>query len=232
MSFAQQLAVAVKEARYPQLSELSRQVWQAWSTGTLTDTEAQDAAEAIALRRSGGVPSIGPTRNNAPVTFLGARVRRPIIRKRSIERRRRLAASGPLPPAIAAHFTTGQLAVLRIVGDECRLHGSCSLHIDAIAARAGVCRSTVKTAIHRARELRLVTFEERRRRGLPSLTNIIRIISREWKLWLDRGPKVGVKNLTTTATGSYERHEFGAQHTRERGHSRPLFVRNRTLLLS
>jgi len=36
-----------------------------------------------------------------------------------------LAASGPLPPQLASHFTTGELTVLRIVGDEVKAHGVC-----------------------------------------------------------------------------------------------------------
>ena len=39
-------------------------------------------------------------------------------RQASIERRRRLAASGPLPPAMAARFTVSELAVLRIVANR------------------------------------------------------------------------------------------------------------------
>jgi hypothetical protein len=37
--------------------------------------------------------------------------------------------------------------VMRIVGDECRAKGFCDLHIDAIAARAGVHRTTVQNAL-------------------------------------------------------------------------------------
>jgi hypothetical protein len=40
---------------------------------------------------------------------------------------------------MASRFTQGELAALRIIGDECRQHGCCALHLDAIAARAGVC---------------------------------------------------------------------------------------------
>jgi hypothetical protein len=39
---------------------------------------------------------------------------------------------------------------MRIVGDECRAHGCCTLHIDAIAARAGVHRTTVQNALREA----------------------------------------------------------------------------------
>jgi hypothetical protein len=93
------------------------------------------------------------------------------------------------PPALACKFTVGQLSVLRIIGDEVRAHGTCSLHVDAIAARAGVCRTTAQDAVREARRLGFLMRQERRRKGQPSLTNILRIVSAEWKLWLDRGPK-------------------------------------------
>jgi len=55
-----------------------------------------------------------------------------------------------MPPALASRFTTGQLAVLRIVGDDVARNGACGLPIDAIAARAGVCRSLAQAAIRLA----------------------------------------------------------------------------------
>jgi hypothetical protein len=48
-----------------------------------------------------------------------------------------------MPPALAAKFTQAEMAAFRIVSDEVRHHGVCALHIDAIAARAGTCRTTV-----------------------------------------------------------------------------------------
>jgi hypothetical protein len=71
--------------------------------------------------------------NNASTAFLGGR---------------RPSTTGFTPSP--AHFTTGELAVLRIVGDEVRQHGACALYIDAIAARAGVCRTTAQNAIREA----------------------------------------------------------------------------------
>jgi hypothetical protein len=56
-----------------------------------------------------------------------------------------------MPPHLACKFTTSEQAVLRIVGDECRDHGCCALHIDAIAARAGTCRTTAQNALRMAR---------------------------------------------------------------------------------
>jgi hypothetical protein len=49
-----------------------------------------------------------------------------------------------MPPALAARFTQAEMAAFRIVSDEVSHHGVCALHIDAIAARAGTCRTTVK----------------------------------------------------------------------------------------
>jgi hypothetical protein len=80
------------------------------------------------------------------------------------------------------------MAAFRIVSDEVRHHGVCALHIDAIAARAGTCRTTVKNALRQARRLGLITVEERRRRGQKSLTNLVRIVSPEWMAWI-RGAK-------------------------------------------
>jgi hypothetical protein len=94
----------------------------------------------------------------------------------------------------------GELAVLRIVGDEVRQHGHCDRCVDEIAARAGVCRSLVKNALRTAARLGLLTVEERRREGRRNLPNVVRIVSREWLAWLARGPKpIGVKKVIPTA---------------------------------
>jgi hypothetical protein len=78
-----------------------------------------------------------------------------------------------------------EMAAFRIVSDEVCHHGVCGLYIDAIAARAGTCRTTVKNALREAR-----TVQERRRRGQKSLTNLVRIVSPEWMAWPDRGQKI------------------------------------------
>ncbi len=66
--------------------------------------------------RAAGKPQEGHSSRRGTVP--ARRPQRPPQRAIAIERRRRLASSGPLPPAIACRFTTGELAVLRIVGDE------------------------------------------------------------------------------------------------------------------
>jgi hypothetical protein len=182
----------------------------------------QAAAGAIQARRKGqGSPNapMAKGRNAPSATPSKPRPRRQQSpdRRASIERRRRLVASGPLPPPLAARFTWGEQAVMRIVGDECRQHGVCSLHIDAIAARAGVHRTTVQNALREAQGRGpvpgqpIVVVQERRRRGQRSLTNIIRIVSTEWRDWLRKGRRplgsnctTSVKNLSSTDTSKKE----------------------------
>src|SRR3954468_9681869 len=92
-----------------------------------------------------------------------------------------------MPPSLACKFTVSELAVLRIIGDEVRQHGLCDRCIDEMAARAGVCRRMVQTALGEAPRLGLLTIEERRRDGRRNLPNVIRIVSKEWTSWLVRG---------------------------------------------
>jgi hypothetical protein len=196
--FVDQLTASVEAAAYPRLNEIAKTVWSAWSAGHLSDDQAQRLAETID-RRKGGYRGQGLPSNSAPAGFSRARARvkqRSPDRIHSIERRRRLAASGPMPPTLADKFTTGELAVLRIVADEIRKYGTCSAYVDELAARAGVCRTTAQNAIRAARAHRLITVEERRRRGQASLTNIVKIISAEWRTWLRLG--TGFKKSSTT----------------------------------
>ncbi len=196
--FTDATMAAIAVAHPSRLDHLHDEVWKAFGSGTLDDVAASAALEAIQARRAeprraaSGSPRIAP---------------RSPERQARLERRRRLAMSRPMPPHLACKFTTGELSALRIIGDECRDHGCCALHIDAIAARAGVERSTVKNAIRLARKLGLVDMRERRRRGQRSLTNVIRIVSAEWRLWLSRGG--GVKKLITTEN-SKQTQGFGA----------------------
>ncbi|MBD8902430.1 hypothetical protein MBTS_09320 [Methylobacterium bullatum] len=124
----------------------------------------------------------------------------------SRDRRRLLACSGPMPPALASRFTTGQLAVLRIVADEVAAKGVCGLCIDAIAARAGVCRRLAQGAIRLAEGDGLLTIEERRHEGRKNSPNLVRIISREWQAWMRRAGRAkaggsGCKAIHPTDTG-------------------------------
>jgi hypothetical protein len=201
--FTDTMAASIDAARTPtRLDHLSKAIWQALAAGAVGDEDAQALAERLHARRSvvrGEIKPVGILPGRLSI-FPPRRPQRAPKRPVAIARRRHLAASGPMPPSLACKFTVGELAVLRIVGDEVRQHGQCDRCMDELAARAGVCRSLVKNALRTAARLGLLTVEERRRAGRRNLPNVVRIVSREWLVWLARGPKpIGVKKITPTA---------------------------------
>jgi hypothetical protein len=112
-----------------------------------------------------------------------------------------------MPPSLACRFTVGELAVLRIVGDEVREHGHCARTLGEISARAGVCRTVAKNAVRAAAAMGLLTVQERRREGQVNLPNVLRVVSREWLQWLERkadrphrsaSKPIGVRNVAPT----------------------------------
>jgi hypothetical protein len=172
-----------------QFDDLSRKIWQAHAAEALTEDAAQGLAELLHARRTAlreVVVSVGIPLGRVTL-FPPRRLQRAPERSEAIARRRRLACSGPLPPALASRYTEGQRAVLLIVGDQFVRNGACSLCIDAIAARAGVCRRLAQGAIRLAEGDGLLTIQERRHQGRKSDSNVIRIINREWTAWLKRG---------------------------------------------
>jgi hypothetical protein len=186
------MQAAIEGARtLAQMDELSRQLWQGHGAGALGDHEAQILAERLHERRSAireGIRPVGIPAGRASLFPPRRSVRSP-DRAASLERRRLLACSGPLPPQLAARFTEGQRAVLRIIGDEVAAKGVCGLCIDAIAARAGVCRRLAQGAIRLAEGDGLLTIQERRHEGRKNSPNLVRIISREWQAWVRRGAR-------------------------------------------
>jgi DNA-binding transcriptional MocR family regulator len=111
--------------------------------------------------------------------------------------------SGVIPARIAASFTQGEVAALTVVARTVQKCGVCVLPIDAIAALAGVSRTTAQNALRQARRLGLIEVKERRRRGLPSMTNVIRVIAAEWLNWLKIGEQGGGFRKSSTANSSY-----------------------------
>lgn len=110
-------------------------------------------------------------------------------REKSIRRRRTLAATWPMPPAMAGLLTTSQVAYARIVSDEVHRTGDCRLTLDEIAARGGMCRKTAKRAQDRLAELRWISVDHRPVPGRKHLSNIVRVLSAEWLSWIKMGPK-------------------------------------------
>src|SRR5215212_1773127 len=210
MSFCDQMAAAIDGARtLTRLDHLSRSIWQGLAAGAVADDDAQTLAERLHARRAivrGDLKPVGIPAGR-PSLLPPRRLQRAPKRPVAIARRRHLAASGPMPPALACKFTVSELAVLRIVGDEVRLHGQCDRCVDELAARAGVCRRMVQNALREAARLGLITVEERRREGRRNLPNVVRTVSKEWTSWLARGgratgpkatPLIGCKKVRPT----------------------------------
>lgn len=214
--FHNALASAIDAARPQQVDQLSRQLWSAHAAGHIPDEAAQALAERLHQRRLPAgeaqgvlfpVPGSPAAADRKRVwTAFPVRVeQRSPDRRASIERRRRLAASGPMPPGMARRFTVGELAVLRIVGDEVAQHGLCDRSLAELAARAGVCRKLAQRTLRMAARDGLVAIERRPRPGRKNLSNLVRIISAEWSAWLLRGRRShqaqGEKNVPPRPAG-------------------------------
>ena len=172
--FANEIRRAAEAAPRVELPKVSAALWQAFAAGHVTEADATALSELIEARRA--IPALVRPAPARP----GARPRT----DGSLERRRRWAASGRLPPALAARFTTAELAVLAVVAAEATKHGRCSLAHGHLAAVAGVSVSSVKRAMKAARDLGLVEIEVRRVSAFRNDTNLVRVISREWLSWL------------------------------------------------
>ena len=151
-------------------------LWAAFSAGSITEAEAETLSAMIDARAKAS--QVGP--GHASHARVGSRPRSDA----SMERRRRWAAAGRLPPQIAAQFTMGEQAALAVVAAEISKRGTCCLAIGAIAALAGVSETTVRRALRQARALALVSIRERRVSRFRSETNVVSITSREWLSWL------------------------------------------------
>lgn len=186
---AEQFTEAVVTARtVAALDNVARLSWRALAEGHITEPDAEAISKAVEARRA-RLKGMGLVSASKPST---ARRRAVSPDKRaSLERRRRCAVSGAVPAAIAAAFTLAEIAVLSVIAAEVKRRRRCELHIDAIAAMAGVSRSTVQNATREARRLGLILFTERRRRGQRSDTNLIEISAPEWRSWLKIGGAKG-----------------------------------------
>src|SRR5689334_12111142 len=180
--FVEQLRRAVEMSPRCELTKVSALLWKAYAASHVTEAEASTLSEAIELKKA-----LPPAQKPVQRRLIGSRPRSPT----SMERRRRWAASGALPPALACRFTTAENAVLAVIAAEHQKQGRCTLVIDHIAALAGVGRTTVKNALREAQRQSLVRIEERRVSAWRNAPNIVTITSPEWSSWL-RMRKKGV----------------------------------------
>src|SRR4051812_28540726 len=150
--FVEQLRRAIEASPRVELTKVSALLWKAYAAGQVSEAEASALPEAIELRRALPAPQRPVQRR------FGSRPRSDA----SMERRRHWAASGCLPPQIAARFTLAEQSVLAVVSAEVRQYAACTLTIGHIAAVAGVCAQTVRNALRVAQRLGFVHVEQRR----------------------------------------------------------------------
>ena len=203
-----------------QLDAVTRLLWERYGVGQLNDDEASYLQSCIERRRpvsqrtkAGKFATVGKM-NGRISRFLPRQRQRSPDRKASRDRRRMLGGSSALPDNLRHHYTEGQRAVLCVVAGEIKRHGVCDLPIDKIAALAGVCRTTVQTAMHEARRLHHIKITERPVPGRKSLPNLVQIVSREWMTWIKRGPSAArligskpVKMVSTTKNTDLRKEE-------------------------
>ena len=176
------------------IDDLARAFWAATGAGQIADADAERVSAHIeeARRRIRLKDTIAARAPGVPLAAFSnfpPRKRRCVSPDRLAARARRrdLGLAGCMPHALAARFTEGERAALAIVAAEVKAKGVCDLPLEAIAARAGVCVTLARGAIRLAAATGLALIIERRRHGRPNLTNIVRVISREWLAWIWRG---------------------------------------------
>lgn len=173
------------------VDDLARDLWRAHGGGLIADADAERVSSHIEEARRRIRPK-DTVATRAPGVALGALTKFPPRKRRCVSpdrlaaraRRRNLSLAGSIPFALAQRFTEGERAALAIVAAEVKAKGACELPLEAIAARAGVCVTLARNAIRLAAGCGLAVVVERRRPGRASLTNIVRIISREWLTWI------------------------------------------------
>jgi hypothetical protein len=225
MMFAEEIRRQAEIVPQAALPAVTAALWRAYGEGKITEAEAEalsgliEARTISAPRRrdNAGQPSTSsaegiviPTTPPEASLVPQSRAKGPSVGSRprtdgSLERRRRWAASGRLPPGLAARFTLAEQAVLALVAAEVARRKDCRLAVGHLAAIVGVAETTVRNAIRVAVKLGLVTVEERRVTGFRNDTNILRIVSPEWTAWLRlarRAPVSGSRpSLAAEPTG-------------------------------
>jgi hypothetical protein len=181
--FAAQLENCISKTPGRSLDHIAQQVWKALTADLISEQAAERLAGAIDARRVAlkrkRLVSQGKGSQSAPRAITSP------DKARSLARRRKQAASGALSPDIASHFTTAEQAALAVIAHRIKRSGSCDWFMDKIAAIAGICRTSARNAIRKAQELGLIEVQERRVRWFRNLSNVIDIVSRDWRQWLN-----------------------------------------------
>ncbi|GJD44007.1 hypothetical protein AFCDBAGC_1869 [Methylobacterium cerastii] len=194
MDYAYEIRRQAEAAPRAALPAVASALWKAFGEGHLSEAEAEALSGLIEARQAEA-----GTHAPKPLGALRSRAGSRPRTDASMARRRRWAASGRIPPAIAARFTLAEQAVLSLVAAEIVRRKDCRLAVGHLAAIVGVAETTVRNAIREARKLGMVTVEERRVTGFRNDTNVVRIVSAEWTAWLRLARKDGPSRFGSAA---------------------------------
>ena len=255
MVIFEEMRQAVEAAATDRLGEVATAIWKAFGAGGLTEAQAETLDGLLNARR--GAARAAPVRavtlaeasaqlatacapasegQGAAAPAPGRAHHRTGSRPRtpdSLARRRRMAAAGYLPPALAAAFTSGEQAVLAVIALEVGKRGKCTLALGHMAALAGVCLTIAKRALRQARTLGLVEVEERKVSRSRNDTNMVKVVSREWAAWLrlrmPRASHAGFGSIGGTTVHATNIQIFRRPSTRPaQAENRPPARQNRT----
>ncbi|TXN05813.1 helix-turn-helix domain-containing protein [Methylobacterium sp. WL103] len=181
MNYAYEIRRQAEAAPRAALPAVASALWKAFGEGHLSEADAEALSGLIEARQLTERPAdLSQRPTGSPRKAVGSRPRTDA----SMERRRRWAASGRLPPAIAARFTLAEQAVLAVIAVEVAKRGRCALAIGAVASLAGVSETSVRRALREARTLGLITVDERRLSRFRNDTNLITVVDQAWAAWL------------------------------------------------
>ena len=139
MDFTAALDAAQTLAR---VDDLARELWHVHGRGLIADADAELVAAQIeeARRRIRPKDTVAARAPGVPRMASNFPPRRRCAspdKTASLARRRRVASSGPMPPALSAGFTEGQRATLAIVVAEVRATGECALSLGGDCREGG-----------------------------------------------------------------------------------------------
>lgn len=186
-----------------EIDDYCRQILKLNSTGQLSDEDATRLLEKAKHRRdnlkkarSDGLAS---PRSYYPERKLSGRSRTDAATgQREPERwrrKRRLGDMASLKPEFRDLFTEGERAVLYIIMSDWKRHGRCDRSVKEIGDRAGVGPTTVRNALRKATRagIDLLQVTERRQYRAKNLTNVITVVHKGQRAWLQKfRPNLGL----------------------------------------
>ena len=153
-----------------------------------------ETGAAITHRARQAPPSM-LARMAAKLSQFGPRKRRKVDPVEATKKRRKWGGGSSLPDTVCQYYTEAERAALGVIGEQVKRQGFCDLPLEKIAEMAGVSRTSVQNCLRKARsrDRNDIAVQLRPQPGRKNLTNVIRIISAEWVLWIKRS--IGFKRL-------------------------------------